>query len=188
MTAGQQREILERAPEPPEAIYEDVQPKRRKAGAPALPERERLTRSLRAGAGDVVLVADEGVLGRSWDDTLAAAAKLAERGAVLRIARTGQEYAYQPRDAEVMDFFRLGDSLRKKRRAEHARAVLNKMGKGGVPALLGAKKEAARKAWFDPKKSGAEAAKEFGVSRTTMHNTFGPRNTPDVTQRGRPRK
>jgi hypothetical protein len=45
----------------------------------------------------------------------------------------------------------------------------------------------AKAAWRDPKRSGSEVAAEFGVSRQTLYQTFGPRGTPDATKRGRRR-
>lgn len=61
------------------------------------------------------------------------------------------------------------------------------MGKGGVKALKGATRERAKDAWFDPKRSGAEIVREFGVSRATFYNEFGPRHAPDATKKGRRR-
>jgi DNA invertase Pin-like site-specific DNA recombinase len=186
---AEQRAALERAglTDPPGVIYVDLPPKRRKVGAPALPEREKLTRSLRSGAQDVVLVADASIIGTSWDDMLGAMARFADREAVVRIANTGKEYAYVPRDAEMMDLFRDAEHTRQRQRAAHARRSATAMGKGGVPALRGAKKDKAKAAWRDPKRSGSEVAAEFGVSRQTLYQTFGPRGTPDATKRGRRR-
>lgn len=185
-TEEEQRTLLERAPEPPGAFYVDYPPpKRRKPGAPEFPERQKLILSLRPGAGDVVLLVDESIIGKNLDDMLGAMARIADRGAVVRVARTALDYDWGPRDALMMDFVRDGEHIRKKHLAAHARRTLNKMGKGGVKALKGAKKDKAKAAWFDPKRSGEEVAEEFGVSRTTLHNYFGPRNTPDATQKGR---
>ena len=184
----EQQAALARIEVDPAAIYTDTPAKRRKEGQPPFPERERLIRSLRKGQGDVVAVAEEGTLGAAPDDTLRALAQIAERGAVLKVARTGKVYTFEPSAAQVFDLLRDGEHQRRKRRAAHARVANNKMGKGGVPALRGRKKELARKAWHTEfERSGEDVARQFNVSRQTMYDTFGERGMPDATEKGRRR-
>lgn len=183
----QQEAALVRADVDPSDIYREVPIKRRKEGAPRFPQREAMIRSLRIGKTDVVVIPEEGTLGDSPDDTLRALAQIAERGAVVKVARTGKSYSFEPSAAAVLDLLRDGEHQRRKHRAAHARVALNKLGKGGVPALQGKTKERARRAYMDPARSAEDVAKEFGVSRQTLWATFGAKNTPDATQKGRRR-
>lgn len=189
LSEQQQRGILASwgldADEDAPAYIDGPAKKRRKEGEAALPDRERMMRSLRKG--DEVVVAEEGIIGLTPDDTLRALAQIAEKSAVLVVARTGNSYAYEPRDALMADLLRDGEHQRKSRRAAFARQNNDQMGKGGVKALKGAVRDRAKEAWFNPKLSGAEVVKEFGVSRATFYNEFGPRNAPDATQKGRRR-
>lgn len=181
----QQEAALVRADVDPADIYREVPIKRRKEGAPRFAQREALIRSLRPGKADVVVIPEEGTLGDSPDDTLRALAQIAERGAVVEVARTRRTYTFEPSAAAVLDLLRDGEHQRRKHRAAYARVALNRSGKGGVPALRGKRKERARKAWMDPARSGEDVAREFGVSRQTMYATFGPKVAPDATQKGR---
>lgn len=166
-------------------VYVDELPKRRAEGKDPLPERATLIRSLRPAAQDVVVISDEGILGTSMDDTIRAAAMIAERGATVYVANKTREFRWHPDAAEALDVMREAEHQRALWRAAHARRSGTGIRRGGKRALDTRDKALAKIDWFDPKLSGSEVAEKWSVGLKTLHTWFGPRGTPRFGGKGR---
>lgn len=180
-----QRAELAKAGVDPDAIYVDEPPKRRAKDAPRYPQRAYLIQSLRPAAKDVVVISDECVLGSGWDDVMETMARIADKSAVLKVAKTGRVFEWDPRVAQAIDLLRDGEYQRLKLRAKHAGTYATGFQRGGNLVLTGKKKDAAKLAWRDPARSAKSIAAEFGVGVRTLYNYFGNRAEGAPKGRGR---
>lgn len=171
-----------------EALFIDLQPKPSAKPDARHPEREKAIMALRQG--DELVIASPSRLGSSLDDVLQALKRIGERKAKLFVVSTGESYRWH-RDAIALAEFaslaeREGGAERAKRMRERKAELGGALG-GPAPRLQEGSKEwrAAKALWADASKSGAEVAKETGVSLRTLYRLFGDRGTPRFGDIGR---
>lgn len=169
-------------------VYIDELPKRRAEGKDPLPERATLIRSLRPPERDIVVISDEGILGTSMDDTIRAAAMIAERGATIYVVSKAREFHWHPDAAEALDVMREAEHQRALWRAAHARKSATGARRGGTRALSDKDKALCKIDWLDQQYSGLQVSKKWGVSVETLYRWFGPKGTPRFGNRAGRRK
>ena len=161
-------------------------------GEPAQPERDHIIGAARAG--DAVLVARLGVVATTQEDALRFVAALADHGAVLRDASTGQSYSVRPQAAQdVADALRLAADIA----ADERRAVLErarghiKVRPGRTAAMTDADKARAAIFWFDQTLTTSEAVAKIGWPERLLYRSMGKRHRPNfgkMTSKARRKK
>jgi Homeodomain-like domain len=169
-------------------VYVDGPPKKKpKEGErPPTPQRDVLMQATRKG--HEVLVAFEGLIGCTMDDTEETLAAMAEKGGTFVVASSGRRIEFVPEAAAGM---RACSAARKQRagwQAANARRNSNAHRKGGRMALNEKQRAEALLAWRNPKGgSETEIADRFGVSVSTLKRYFGPRDGSQPIPRRRRR-
>lgn len=154
-------------------VYVDNIPRSR--AAPSFPQREYAIRSL--VRGDRLVIACASRIGISSADILATLTAIAENGAQLCDAETGQTIEPTPEALQALRFAERAESDNRKETAAKMRQQRVATGRlGGAPEkLTGELLAEARELWKDHKFSVSQIAERTGISRRTLYRHLGER-------------
>lgn len=166
--------------------YLDREPKRRRQGEDTgLPERDACIRAIRRGAGDRVYVAEPGVLAVSLDDALTVLRQITERGAVLHIVSSGQDYRWHEDAAQAIALAIHMAEEAQQRRTKLARASALERRRRLEAKAVDIWKEAKR-LWKDDAVTVTVVSERTGLAPRTLYRRLGPKGTASFTGGPRP--
>ena len=163
-------------------VYTDEKPKRGEAG---WYWRDKIIRACRREEDDEVWVAWPSVWADSAREALEGLRQLAERGAVLCIASTGERHHYHP---EAVSGLELAYQMERdaKRRITAKATAASVVAADRKKRARAARWKEAKELWLkDTTLTGEQVAAKTGFSRSLLNRELGPRGTPRF---GKPRK